>query len=186
MSVGFTILNRIITFFNSIRISTLADENFVKGLSFSTRDVYPILAATNSYFHLDASAIASTHQVIFEPLIFIGAEAGPMKVNLYVVPTLTAGGRTPLLVTPRRPGFTSLILAEEVEAANVSSPGTRINTRLVPSSSGGGPAADQGSSSAGGLPFEIDTSLEYLVEVDNENGVDGQIELNATWFEVPI
>ncbi|MCK5603488.1 hypothetical protein KAR91_16505 [Candidatus Pacearchaeota archaeon] len=175
-----------LTLVGANRVQTIADENFVKGYSFSTRNVYPALALTNTYFHLDASALVGILQIVFEPLIFIGAEAGPMVVNLYVAPTLTAGGRTPLIVTPRRPGFVSQLIVEEVAAANVSAVGAKITGRLVSSSSAQGAGSDVGGASAGGLPFEIDNSLEYLVEVDNENGADGQIELNATWFEIPV
>jgi hypothetical protein len=171
---------------NAKRITTVSDDLFVQGYAFSVRDVYPALAATDTYFHIDPTA-TSDLQIVFEPLLFVGAEAGPMVVTLYVGPTLTAGGRTPLLVTNRRATSSNVsqIVAEQVAAANVSSPGTKFSSRILASASAGGSFADQGAASAGGLPFEIDPTQEYLVRVDNQNGTDGQVELNAAWFEVP-
>lgn len=180
------ILENQTTVFDATRTSTIQEEQFILGNAFTARDVVTSPAATNLYIHFDATTVTGK-QIIFNPLQFVAGEAGPILITYYVSPTLTAGGRTEIMGSNRRATsaneYESII--EFVAPANVTSPGTKFTAQLLPSNSGGGANPNSGAVTASGLPFEIDTSVEYLIEIDNTNGTDTLFEYNIDWFEVP-
>lgn len=171
---------------NSIRVSNVQDDLFVNGFAFTARDVVTSAAATDLYIHFDPTA-GPTLQFVFAPLSFVAAEAGPILITYYVSPTLAAGGRTPIVGSNRRStsSNTSVAVVEFVAAANVTDPGTKFSAQVIPSNSAGGAFPNSGASSAEGLPFEIDPTLDYLIKIDNTNGTDTLFEYNIDWFEVP-
>lgn len=181
------ILEKSNTVTDSLRTTTIQEDLFVNGYAFSGRDVVTSLAASNLYIHFDART-ATDVQIIFSPLQFVGAEAGPIVVTFYVSPTLAAGGRTPIMVSNLRATSSNVSQStlEFVAPANVTSPGTKFTAVLVPSNSAGGALPSSGSPSATGLPFEIDPTKDYLLEIDNTNGTDTLFEYNITYFEAPV
>lgn len=187
MSTVSEILNNQNTVINAQRIVSLQEELFIMGYSFTARDVVTAPAATNLYIRFDATA-ATGIQVIFSPLKFVAGEAGPIVITYYVNPTVTAGGRTEIMGSNRRATSTNEYqsVIELVAAANVTSPGTKFTAELVPSNSAGGALPSSGASNAGGLPFEIDTDVVYMIEIDNTNGTDTLFEYNIDWFEAPV
>lgn len=181
------VLKTLIAPADTLRTSNIQEEQFILGNSFSVRDYFTATAATSYYIHFNPTASTGL-QIVFSPLIFDAAEAGPITVEVYGNPTLTAGGRTAITQFNRRAtsANTSQVTVEFVDAANVTDPGTRQSGRLVSSSSSGGVFAATGGQSAGGLPFEIDPSFSYLIKLTNTNGVNSLVEYNATWFEIPV
>lgn len=184
MSTSTEILNKQNTIFNAQRTTSLQEELFIAGRAFTARDVVTALSATNLYIHFDARAV-SNKQIIFNPLQFVAGSAGPIVVTYYVNPTLTAGGRTPIVGSNRRATSSNVYegIIEFVAPANVSSAGTKFTAQLIPSNSGGGALPDSGNITAQGLPFEINTAYDYLLEIDNTNGADTLFEYNIDWFE---
>lgn len=188
----FTKFVQTITTALGIRIQTILEDLFVQGLCFSARDYVDetvLLGATELFILLDATtAPGNNKQVIFEPLKFTGAKAGPITVNLYANPDIVAvPTKTPLLVTNRR--GTSIITPETkldfILEADVNSRGTRFSGRLIGSSGGAGVDAEGSSESAGDIPFELDPTLKYLAVIKNENGDPAWFEWNITWCEPP-
>jgi len=175
------------TVVDASRIVGLQEELFILGYAFTARDVVTAPSATNLYIRFDATAAADV-QVIFAPLRFVAGEAGPVVVTYYVNPTVTAGGRTEIVGSNRRATSSNEYQStiEFVAPANVTSPGTKFTAELIPSSSAGGALPNSGASNVGGLPFEIDTSDVYMIEIDNTNGSDTLFEYNIDWFEAPV
>lgn len=181
------ILEKSLSGANTIKTTPIQEELFIQGYAFTARDVITATAATNTYIHFDATATSGI-QIIFNPLGFVASDAGPITITYYVAPTLTAGGRTEIVASNRRATSSNTYQStvELVAAANVTSPGTKFTAQLIPSNSAGGAFANVGAGSASGLPFEIDPSMDYLIEIDNTNGTDTLFEYNIDWFEAPV
>jgi len=175
------------TIVNAKRTIGLQEELFISGKAFTARDVLTSPAATDLYIHFDAKATTGI-QIIFNPLQFVAAEAGPIVITYYVNPTLTAGGRTEIIGSNRRATSSNPYKAiiEFVAPGNVSAPGTKFSAQLVPSSSGGGAQPNSGAGTVQGLPFEINPSMDSLLKIDNTNGDDTLFEYNIDWFEVEL
>lgn len=172
----------------AVRTSTVQEDLFVNGYAFTAHGVITIVPGTNRYFHFNAMDCRGNYQYVFNPLILLGVDAGPIAVNISYAPTLTAGGRTPLNVFNLRGTSTNTVKAvvEEVAAANVSSTGTVFIPKLIPSVStatafGGAPAVG-----LEGLPFELNPAVNYLIEFDNEDSVNARLEYEIDFFEIPI
>lgn len=184
-------IKNVVTAAGAYRVSDIAEDLFINGLAFSARDVITVKPKTTAvtFMHFDPRKAGCNLQFVFEPLIFVAAEAGPVIITIYHTPTLTAGGRTAITTFNRRatsPNQTCSAAVEFVAPANVSARGTKFSAQLVASASAGGSAADVGAISAGNLPFEINPNTDYLIALENENGSDSKVEYNVTWFENPI
>ncbi|MCK4822985.1 hypothetical protein KA005_44905, partial [bacterium] len=131
-------IGKAITIANSVRTQTILEDLFVQGRCFSARDYVDetvLIGGAELYILLDATtAPGNDKQVVFEPLKFLGAKAGPITVNLYANPDIVVSPtKTPLLITNRR--GTSAITPETkldfILAADVNSRGTRFSGRLI-------------------------------------------------------
>lgn len=183
-------MKSVVTLARAYRVSNVSEDLFIRGLAFSARDVITVQpkGTAITYLHFDPRKTCNL-QFVFEPLLFVAAEAGPIIITFYHSPTLTDGGRTAITTFNRRataPIQSCAAAVEFVAPANVSAVGTKFSAQLVASASGGGSAADVGAVSAGGLPFEINPNTDYLISLSNENGSPSTVEYNVTWFENPV
>lgn len=186
----FSKLVQTITSAFGIRVQTLLDDLFVQGRCFSARDYVDettFLGGNELFILLDGlTAPGNNKQIVFEPLKFLGAKAGPITVNLYANPNIVVSPtKTPLLVTNRR-GTSSITPETKLDfilSADVNSRGTRFSGRLIGSSGGAGVESEGSSESAGSIPFEIDATLKYLAVIKNENGDPAWFEWNIAWCE---
>lgn len=169
------------------RTTSLQEELFILGYGYQSRNWTTATPGTNLYIHYDARATSGL-QIVFIPPTFVASDAGPVTVKFYITPTLTVGGRTPMMTYNRRATSKNTHdgILEWVAAANVSAVGTEFAGQLIPSNSSQGSGSNSGSIGAGGDPFEINPVVDYLIEIDNTNSTNTLLEYNITWFEFPL
>lgn len=169
------------------RIISLSEELFVSGKSFSSRGYFDLgngaSPANLKYIVFDPTSCPAS-QILFEPLKFKGVKAGPVLIDIFINPTLAAGGRTSIPGVNRRVSSPlPLCTFEFIVPANVTNEGTKIpSSRFIGSESSVGRSSES-DESAGGLPFEVSGSTVYLIKFENTDSEDSLIEYNVTWYE---
>jgi hypothetical protein len=164
---------------------TIQENLFIGGFSFSFTDRLLYVATGIKRITFDAR-LCSCSQLVFNPIIF-SANAGPILIDFYAGVTLNATpGGTELEPSNRRatsPNVSDAVLLLDPVIDNL---GTRFAGDIVPANeSTGVGTSNQGASSSAGLPFEIDHSLVYAIEINNLDGADTYVKIDMTWFEIP-
>lgn len=170
---------------NQLVTGTIQENLFVGGFSFSFTDRL-VYAATGSKIITFDGRLCTCSQLVFNPVLF-SANAGPILIDFYAGVTLNATpGGTTLVPSNRRATSSNLSDAVLLLDPSIDDMGARFSGDLVPANeSAGVGTSNQGASSSEGLPFEIDHSLVYAVEIENLDGADTYVKVDMTWFEIP-
>jgi hypothetical protein len=164
---------------------TIQENLFIGGFSFSYTDRLVYAATGTKIITFDARLCTCT-QLVFNPILF-SSNAGPILIDFYAGVTLNATpGGTELDPSNRRATSGNVSDAVLLLDPTIDSMGTRFAGDLVPSNeSAGVGTSNQGAASSAGLPFEIDHSLVYALEINNLDGADTYVKVDMTWFEIP-
>ena len=161
------------------KISTIQDELFVAGKSFSYEDYLTFGTDEVKNIIFDSSAFTGIN-LIFNPITF-AAPAGPITIEFYTGTTSDEDG-TVLQSSNRREGQPPAQSVIRVGDTNISL-GTRFSGDLVPATGTGIGNTNPGSNQPG-LPFEIDASVNHAIVITNTDGADVLVQIKMTWFEV--
>lgn len=173
------IIIKMFTAANALRISTIQEDLFIQGKSFTSRQIVVAPNAGQIDILIDAR-VCTCNQIVFAPLSFI-ADEGPITVELYVGVTISALGTLKTIFNRRSTSPTKNRL-KIYSGPTVSDVGIKFSELLIPASSAA--IFINGSQSGPGLPFEINKELLYMARIINNNGADANVEYNATWFEI--
>lgn len=173
--------DRVFTATDSNRVTTIQEDLFVQGKSFSSRNIVVSPTAGAGYIDvlIDGRA-CNCSQIIFAPLSFV-ADEGPITITLHAGVVVSALG-TELSSFNRRATSTMATGLKVYSGPTVTDAGTIFSSILVPASSAA--IFTQGAQSSAGLPFEINKDVLYMARIANNNGTDANVEYNATWFEI--
>lgn len=175
------ILEKTLTSAEAQRVSSIQEDLFIQGKSFSSRHIVVSPTEAPSYIDLVIDARdCDCSQIVFAPLRFV-ADEGPIVVELRVGCTVSALG-TELGTFNRRATSSNVSHLKVYHTPTVTGAGTVFSEILVPSSALG--VNIRGAQSAAGLPFEINKELLYIARIKNNNGTNANVEYNATWFEI--
>ena len=117
------------------------------------------------------------------PAVFKAFVAGPVNIDVFINPTLSASG-TIIPVVNR--DFTSSKVAQAVFKLNptVTDDGTLIPSDYVIYSNGTPAIATIGGESSERLPLNLDTTNTYLFKLTNTDATEALAHVATTWFEV--
>jgi hypothetical protein len=157
----------------SVKTIKLEDVLFYNGYAFTAKDYFTLGAGATVYIHYTANSPTDS-SVIFKPLILRAIDTGPVSIDYYVNPDLTPGGRTPIFFFNRRQpdGNASYSTLEFVDAANITVPGVaglRFTGDYIDSETGLGANPGSSGEGGGGLPYLLDTTEDYVIELTNED-----------------
>lgn len=155
--------------------STIQEDLFVAGKSFSFEDYFTFAAAEVKNFMFDTSSFTGVNLSI-NPFIFYSTN-GPVSIDFYTGSTFNKNG-TLLQASNRREGFPFPQSKLRLNPTNLVL-GTRFAGDIIP-------ALDKasGNSNQKGLPFEINASINHGFTITNGNGDDNIIQIKMTWFEI--
>jgi hypothetical protein len=164
---------------------TVQENLFIGGFSFSYTDRLLYAAAGAKIITFDGR-LCTCGQIVFNPILF-SSNSGPILIDFYAGVTLNAtpGGAT-LEPSNRRATSDNVSDAVLLLDPTIDDMGTRFAGDLVPANeSAGVGTSNQGAASSAGLPFEIDHSLVYAIDIENLDGADTYVKVDMTWFEIP-
>jgi hypothetical protein len=170
------------TTWGPVQLTDTQENAFFNGNVFSYEDYLTYDASETKYLYFDCSGFNGENLIVLPPAF--SSTAGPVTIEFYSNPTVTANG-TELGVSNRRGTSTNTNDAKLYlnVVGNITNNGTRFTGRLVPAS-GTAPANSSGSQASGDLPFELNTSINYLIVITNTNGAGVIIQTDFTWLEL--
>lgn len=187
ISRAFSFVKKMITLAFSFRVTSISEELFIEGKSFSGRDYFSIPSDDHIYMIFDGRK-CNCNQIIFEPLRFVGIKGGPIYIDIYNYNDTIGTLGAPLRVGNRREGQAgpeakfNFIAAGEIETGALTS-STKLNGRIIPSSSALGQTSNSGDS-AGVLPFEVIKENVKIIDCYNADASNAvEVEYNFTFFE---
>jgi hypothetical protein len=161
-------------------VAPYADDFIYQERAFTTNDIYSVPETPNLLVLFDPTL---TNYAVALPLFF-ASEDGPFYVTLYAGTNYTGG--TAAKTFNRYNGSTNahdaLITFSSTGGVSGVSKGTQVAKYMVGSAStnqtaGGGQASKN-------LPFVIDTTKKYLLEIENGSSTDpSNFEIGFTWYE---
>jgi len=172
------ILNEVKSPAGAIKTTSIEDDAFVNGKSFTHAD-YTLEVGESAVidYLFDPRNVAAEHVVAENPVF--NATSGPITIEYYVGTTVSALG-TELVTFNRRPGGPPA-LAKLYVAPTVTGVGIRIAGQLVTATEA--VQGDTGSTTSSGLPFEVDQTHLMLIRVTNTNGAGVAIGRTFNWIE---
>jgi hypothetical protein len=170
---------------NAVRATTVQEDFFALGRSFSFEDYFTMGASEVMNIVVDPTAfvapMSGQDRIVFNPLI-ASSTAGPITIEFYANTTASNNGtelgasnrdatssNTPMLVLRQNPTITDA--------------GTRFAGDLIPST-GVSPATATGADATTSLPFAINTKVKYMIRFTNEDGADVKMQIKLNWFEI--
>lgn len=162
-----------------IKTSTLEEEWFFQGKSFTFEDYFSFTTDETKTFVFDPSAFDG-EKIINIP-ISLYSTGGPFLASIYVGTDADDDG-TVLLAVNRKIGFS---LPKSVIRLNptINSLGTRIGGDIV-TGTGQNPSTATGGSNIGVIPIELSTTLKTSITLTNTDGAGIYCETKFTWFEL--
>ena len=128
--------------------------------------------ATN--FHLLVTNGRSVHL----RALAVAATAGPMDVNLYEAPTISATGAASPIVNLNRSSYKTPTVVM-YDGPTVISNGSQLSYVLIPGSKQSGGTGSRGSFAE----FNLKGGTDYLIEIVNNSGGVATLELHVLWYE---
>jgi hypothetical protein len=168
---------------NAINTTTLPEDFFAQGKSFTLSQVYIFGADSTSDFLFDPTGYTppeggENRIVAFVPEV--NADAGPILITFYADSTAEGGALQPAFNRDgTSPNLPQLCVYKDT---TVGDEGTSFSEILVPATTGG--PVNVGAQSPATNLFAIDTTKKIIMRVHNQNGAGTQVGVRATWFEI--
>lgn len=158
----------------------ITEQRFAEGKSFSYED-YLIFGASEKKTVVFDATECTCGSVEFESIVF-SATSGPVLIDYFAGVTANEDG-TVLSQSNRLPS--SGIVSQAVLRLNptgVVLPATKFSGDMVPAT-GLNPNTSTGSSTTGGLRFELLPGLKYAFTIENLDGAGTYAQIKMTWYE---
>lgn len=174
------VLNSLITTVPALLTTTIQEDLFIQGKSFSYED-YHLFSQDEEKFFIFNPLNCTCDQIVVSPVIF-SATSGPVLIDYFFGMTSQEDGE--LLGSSNRRATSENINQATVRLnPTISDNGTRISGDLIPSTGVAAPNFS-GAESPTGLPFEITLTNKWGVKITNTDGDDVYIGIKITWFEI--
>jgi hypothetical protein len=162
-------------------VTSIQEDSFINGSVFSYEDYRTFATDEIANFIFNPTAFTGDKLIVLAPAF--SATAGPVLVEYYAG-VVESGDGVVLDVSNRR--GTSASTPESTFKLNpttISNAGVRFTGRLVPSTATT-PINLAGATASGNLPFELNTTVKYLVRITNTNGDNTIIQTDFSWIEI--
>jgi len=182
--IGDGLISGAVSPFGAIINLSIENAKIVEGITWSIADRFVVQPATTKVFDIlfDPTAFSKS-ELILLPISFKAFGAGPVFIDTYVDPVVTANG-TEILSINRNLKIADAAELKIYKQPTTSSPGSKLPPEFSIFSDGTAAVAHVGGSVSIDLVLVIDPTKKYLFRLSNQENTNADATISSAWFEV--